>query len=119
MKALPKLMKNSWLTVQVVSEEMSDFSFVIQSTTSWPSVARLDSRNRLYRFFDYDGKEILQLTTNLLPSGALTSFGLVFIGVTESNVNFQTKTQTIVAKMRAINLDAHENLHGDNWGYDE
>jgi hypothetical protein len=119
MKALPKLMKNSWLTVCIVSEEMGDFNVVIQGTTSWPSVVRFNPKDRLFHFFDCDGKEVLQLGSHVLPSGALTNFGLVFIGTMESNTDLVTKSQTIVAKMRAINLDSHEALHGDNWGYDE
>jgi hypothetical protein len=120
MKALPKLMKNSALTIYIVSEEMPDFTVTIIGSTSWPSVARLDTATQNLRFFDCHGNMIHESPgTFRLFHDVLPNFGLVFIGVTESTVDFKTKSQTIVAKMRAINLDDHENLHGDNFGYDE
>ena len=123
MKALPKLMKNSVLAIQIVSEEMPEFSISIVEATSWPNIARLDPATKTLRFFDNEGIQIHEISayTANLPrfSQFLPNFGLAFIGVTESSVDFQTKSQRLVAKMRAINLDSHEALHGDNWGYDE
>jgi len=118
MKALPKLMKNSTLTVDIVFEGKPFFSVVISGSRSWPSIGRFDARDRIYRFFDAEGTQIYETTPGYLAT-ELANFGLIFIGVTESRVDFQSKSQTLVAKMRAIDLDAAENLHGDNWGYDE
>jgi hypothetical protein len=118
MKALPKLMKNSVLSIEIVSEEMPGFTICISGSTTWPSTARLDKQAKTLRLFDYEGK-IIHEGPMWFSGDVLPYFGLVFIGVTESRVDFKTKSQTLVAKMRAINLDAHENLHGDNWGYDE
>jgi hypothetical protein len=112
-------MKNSTLTVDIISEEMPDFTVCIVGSTSWPSVARFDKETQMLRFFDGHGTMINESPFGLFNREILPNFGLVFIGVTESTVDFQTKSQNITAKMRAINLDAHEHVHGDNWGYDE
>jgi hypothetical protein len=120
MKALPKLMKNSVIFIQIVSEEMPDMVVTINGSTSWPNIARRDDTTQTLRFFDKDGLLIHEEPIMIvgLSRDLLANFGLAFIGVTESNVDFKTKTQTISAKMRAVNLDTHEALHGDNWGYD-
>jgi hypothetical protein len=118
MKALPKLMKNSSLSIQIVSEEMPEMHIQLSGSTSWPNIARFDSRTNTLRFFNAQGTQIHEHAY----SGRLNilhNFGLAFIGVTESTVDFASKTQHIAAKMRAVNLDTHEALHGDNWGYDE
>jgi hypothetical protein len=118
MKMLPKLMKNSSLSIEVVSEEMPEFHISLSGATSWPSVARYDSKTRTLRFLDAKGLLIHEYTYSGNVD-LLSNFGLIFIGVTESTVDFESKTQHIAAKMRAINLDAQEHVHGDNWGYDE
>jgi hypothetical protein len=86
---------------------------------TWPSVARLDPATKMLRFFDSNGKMVYESFPMSNSKDLLSNFGLAFIGVTESTVDFESKTQRITAKMRAINLDTHEALHGDNWGYDE
>jgi hypothetical protein len=124
MKALPKLMKGCILAIRIVSKEMPEFEIRIEGAKSWPNIARLDTQTKTLRFFDTDGN-IVHETVGLFGSTPppfmefLNNFGLTFIGVTESSVDFESKTQFISAKMRAVNLDSHEALHGDNWGYDE
>jgi hypothetical protein len=118
MKALPKLMKNSTVTVDIIFEGKPFFSVCISGSRTWPSIARFDARDRVYRFFDAEGSLIYETSPGYLAT-ELANFGLVFIGVTESRVDFATKSQTLIAKMRAVDLDTHEALHGDNFGYDE
>src|SRR4029077_471373 len=110
--------KNSSLSIEIVSEEMPEFHIGLSGSTSWPSVARYDEKTNTLRLLDAKGLLIHEYVysgrLNLLPN-----FGLIFMGVTESRVDFASKTQHIAAKMRAINLDSQEHVHGDNWGYDE
>jgi hypothetical protein len=112
-------MKNSSLSITIVSEEMSEFHLSLDGGKGWPNIARYDSRTHTLRFFDAQGTVIHELAYSGPLENILPNFGLAFIGVTESTVDFQTKSQFIAAKMRAVNLDSHEALHGDNWGYDE
>lgn len=111
-------MKNSSVSITIVSEEFSEFHITLSGSTAWPNIARFDSRTNILRFFDANGTQIHELAFTG-PLNILHNFGLAFIGVTESSVDFKTKSQYIAAKMRAVNLDTHEALHGDNWGYDE
>jgi hypothetical protein len=111
-------MKNSSLSIEIVSEEMPEMHISLDGGKGWPNIARYDSRTNTIRFFDANGTQIHEHAY----SGRLDilhNFGLAFIGVTESTVDFASKTQFIAAKMRAVNLDSHEALHGDNFGYDE
>ena len=119
MKALPKLMKNgnSVVTIEIVSEEMPTVSIQMHGATSWPSIGRLDPQDRVLRFFDLEGATVHEepsVSNDLLPN-----FALIFMGVTESTVDFKTKSQFIAAKMRAIDLDTHENVHTDTGFYEE
>jgi hypothetical protein len=119
MKALPKLMKNAVVTIDIIFEEKPFLTICMHDSTTWPSIGRYDEHDKLFHFFDCEGKAIHEMPAFISKKQFMPNFGLVFIGVTESRVDFQTKTQTLVAKMRAINLDSHENLYMDNWGYDE
>jgi len=121
MKPLPKLMKNSTVTVDIIFQEKPLLSVCISGSRTWPNSGRFDSREKVFRFFDASGALIHEMPANsaLLVGEELPNFGLAFIGVTESRVDFETKSQFLIAKMRAIDLDAHENLHGDNTGYDD
>jgi hypothetical protein len=117
MKMLPKLMKNgsSVLTIQIVSEEMPEFSITLVGATSWPVSARIQEKQML-RFFDLDGNVVHEIyTPSVSRRELLPNFALAFMGVVESSVDFKTKSQSLVAKMRAVNLDAHENLFIDNF----
>jgi hypothetical protein len=118
MKELPKLMKNSSVSITVVSEEMPEFLIQLVNSPSWPSLARYDSDTHVLRLLDAKGATIGEHTYSG-KLGLLPNFGLAFIGVTESTVDFESRSQFIAAKMRAINLDSQEHVHGDNYGYDE
>jgi hypothetical protein len=119
MKALPKLMKNSTLTIDIVSEVMPEFSVCIHGATSWPSVVRLDENGKMLRFFDMNGTLVHEEPPTVNLRDLMPNFGLIFTGVTESTVDFKSKSQFIAAKMRTIDLDAEENVHGDNWDFYE
>ena len=115
---LPKLMRNSELDIHVSSSTaMPGFNLHLSGVTSWPSVARWEDKTQMLSLFNKDGEMIYEHSLFGIGSDMLPNFGLVFVGVTESTVDFKTKTQRISAKMRVIDLDAHENIHGDNWGY--
>src|ERR1700741_5446352 len=118
MKALPKLMKNSTVTIDVVFEQKPLLTVSISGSTTWPNIGRFDARDKVYRFFNAEGTLIHEMPA-FTSSPDLSNFGLAFIRVTESRVDFATKSQFLIAKMRAINLGSHEPLHTDNFGYDE
>ena len=113
-------MKNSVVTIDVIFEEKPFLTIFLHDSTSWPSIGRYDEMTKRFLFFDCEGKQIHEMPVFTPKTAAdLPNFGLVFIGVTESRVDFATKSQTLTAKMRAINRDAHENMYMDNWGYSD
>jgi hypothetical protein len=94
MKALPKLMKNSSLSIEVVSEEMPKFHISIQGSTSWPSLARFDSQTRTLSLFDAQrgGSGASGATGNRAPSISLKS---IYAAKMRDRLNF-TKTSRLL-----------------------
>jgi hypothetical protein len=123
MKMLPKLMKNSSVTIDITSEEMPRFSIHLSGATEWPFSAHLDTNTGALDFYGLNGDLLYSLPrasmTQSLISKLSVNLGLIFVGVTESTVDFATKSQSISAKMRAVNKDAHQYLHTDNGWLDE
>lgn len=119
MKSLPRLMENSSLSIQIESEQMWPLTITIQGARNWPLTAHWDKENGWLQVFDTEGQLIYDHSCVRTPYKMMEHFGLQFVGVTESRVNFAPKSQYIEAKMRAVDLYTHDNLTNDIGEYEE
>ena len=117
MKALPKLLSRSTVTIQAVAPDETSLIFSLSGKRSWPHTGRvdLDPPNNIPTLRVWDCENVLLLETINPTQLPFTHFGFTFMGVTHSEVNFKTKSQSLTAKMRLTDLDTHEAIYGTDF----